>query len=89
MFARMLRWVMTTPFGSAVAPDVKMISAVSSAVSVVFAAVAGLAAGWRSSLSDHTGVGPGIDSAATASPTRMARAVTMAATFSRKAADVR
>ena len=33
MFARMFRWVMTTPFGSAVAPDVKMISAVSSAVS--------------------------------------------------------
>ena len=32
MFARMLRWVMTTPFGSAVAPEVKMISAVVSAV---------------------------------------------------------
>ncbi len=31
MFARMLRCVMTTPLGSAVAPDVKMISAVSSA----------------------------------------------------------
>ena len=30
MFARTLRWVMTTPFGSAVAPEVKMISAVSS-----------------------------------------------------------
>ena len=30
MFARMLRWVMTTPLGSAVAPDVKMISATSS-----------------------------------------------------------
>src|SRR5687767_8818237 len=30
MFARMLRWVMTTPLGSDVAPDVKMISAVSS-----------------------------------------------------------
>ena len=32
MFARTLRWVMTTPFGSAVAPDVKMISATSSRV---------------------------------------------------------
>jgi hypothetical protein len=32
MFARMLRWVMTTPFGSAVAPEVKMISAVVSAL---------------------------------------------------------
>ena len=30
MFARTFRWVMTTPFGSAVAPDVKMISATSS-----------------------------------------------------------
>src|SRR3954469_17266558 len=32
MFARMLRWVMRTPLGSAVAPDVKMISALVSAV---------------------------------------------------------
>ena len=30
MFARTFRWVMTTPLGSAVAPDVKMISATSS-----------------------------------------------------------
>ena len=30
MLASTLRWVMTTPFGSAVAPDVKMISAVAS-----------------------------------------------------------
>ena len=30
MFARTLRWVMTTPFGSEVAPDVKIISAMSS-----------------------------------------------------------
>jgi hypothetical protein len=30
MLARMFRWVMTTPLGSAVAPEVKMISAVSS-----------------------------------------------------------
>ena len=34
MLASMLRWVMTTPLGSAVAPDVKMISAVSSRVTV-------------------------------------------------------
>ena len=34
MFARMLRWVMRTPLGSAVAPDVKMISALVSAVAV-------------------------------------------------------
>ena len=32
MFARTLRWVMTTPLGSAVAPEVKMISAMSSRV---------------------------------------------------------
>ena len=38
MFARMFRCVMTTPFGSAVAPDVKMISAVSSAFASVFGA---------------------------------------------------
>ncbi len=31
VFARMLRCVSTTPFGSAVAPEVKMISAVSAA----------------------------------------------------------
>ena len=30
MLASTFRWVMTTPFGSAVAPDVKMISATSS-----------------------------------------------------------
>src|SRR6476660_5577901 len=34
MFARMLRWVMRTPLGSAVAPDVKMISALVSALAV-------------------------------------------------------
>ncbi len=34
MFARMLRWVRTTPFGSEVAPDVKMISATSSGVAL-------------------------------------------------------
>ena len=32
MFARMLRWVSTTPFGSEVAPDVKMTSATVSGV---------------------------------------------------------
>ena len=42
MFARMLRWVMTTPFGSAVAPDVKMISATSSRPMVTGGAAGGL-----------------------------------------------
>ena len=32
MLARTLRWVRTTPFGSAVAPEVKMISTMSSRV---------------------------------------------------------
>jgi hypothetical protein len=32
MLASTLRWVSTTPFGSAVAPDVKMISTTSSRV---------------------------------------------------------
>ena len=34
MFARMFRWVIVTPFGSAVAPDVKMISASDTGVTV-------------------------------------------------------
>ena len=41
MFARMLRWVMTTPLGSAVAPDVKMISATSSRAIVASGATSG------------------------------------------------
>ena len=41
MLASTLRWVSTTPLGSAVAPDVKMISATSSRVTVTTAGVPG------------------------------------------------
>ena len=44
MLARMFRWVITTPFGSAVAPEVKMISTTVSRVGVNGASDAGIAA---------------------------------------------
>ena len=43
MLARMFRCVSTTPFGSAVAPEVKMISAMSSAVRRISGARMGMA----------------------------------------------
>ena len=46
VFARMLRCVSTTPFGSAVAPEVKMISAVSAAATCT----AGMGASARQSM---------------------------------------
>ncbi len=93
MFARMLRCVMTTPLGSAVAPEVKMISTVSS----------GLRSGRGSlvavrepllcdpfSASAQIGRGPPArDEASTTSPTRIARASTMSATLARNASDAR
>ena len=56
MLARTFRCVMTTPFGSAVAPEVKMISAVSSRVT----SARGVwpVACQSNSDSGHTGVGP-------------------------------
>ena len=50
MLARTLRWVRTTPFGSAVAPDVKMISTTSSRVTATGVKAGGSSA--RKSMSD-------------------------------------
>ena len=50
MLASTLRWVRTTPFGSAVAPDVKMISTMSSRVTATGLKADGSSA--RKSMSD-------------------------------------
>ena len=50
MLARTLRWVRTTPFGSAVAPEVKMISTMSSRVTATGVKADGSSA--RKSMSD-------------------------------------
>ncbi len=61
MFASTLRWVMTTPLGSAVAPEVKMISAMSSRVIATAGSAAAGSASARqsSSCSFHTGTRAG------------------------------
>ena len=90
MFARMLRWVRTTPLGSAVAPEVKMISAVVSGVDASRSAREAASGVGRPDARRRSGTararcqtGRASPSAATstASPTRMACASTMAATL--------
>ena len=89
MLASTLRWVMTTPLGSAVAPDVKMISAVSSRVT-------------RRPLdgararSNPAGQAPDVgararrsEDASTSSPISTSRDLTIAATRCRKSAEAR
>ncbi len=96
MFARMFLCVRTTPLGSAVAPEVKMISAV--VVGSRFAArgarrVSGslVASGFDLNSSGRFQIGRAFPSAvaSTVSPTRIAFASTMPATFCRKSGDVR
>ena len=87
MFARMLRWVRTTPFGSDVAPDVKITSATSSGP----CSIAGMARGGAAEAVAaifHTGASMPPRSG-TASPTTIARALTIAATRRRKSAEAR
>ena len=89
MFASRLRWVITTPLGSAVAPDVKITSATSSRVTA--------ASGTRdvsrqsSPASGHTSspasAAPG--SNRTSSPVRSSRPFTMPRTRRRKSTDAR
>ena len=86
MLARTLRCVMTTPFGSAVAPEVKMISAVSSRVTA--ARGAWPVACQSNSDSGHTGVGPAWPWS-TSSPASTRRAPTMPATRRRKSGEAR
>ena len=74
MLARMLRCEMITPLGSAVAPDVKMISAVSSRATVARGARA--VACQSNSDNGHTGVGPAW-LWSTSSPVSTRRAFTM------------
>ena len=76
MLARMFRWVSTTPFGSEVAPDVKITSATSS-VGARSRRLAQAPAARSGELPDRR---VHADGSGTASPTTIARAPTMAAT---------
>ena len=95
VFARMFRCVRTTPLGSAVAPDVKMISAVSDADT----RTAGIAASACQSMPArrHTAApsrlpaacSPAPASAGRSSPARMTRASTMARMRRTKSRELR
>ena len=79
---------MTTPLGSAVAPDVKMISAVSSRVTDARSTVpVALQSSWSRR---HTAAPePSSEDASTSSPISTSRDLTIAATRRRKSADAR
>ena len=87
MFARIFLCVITTPFGSAVAPDVKMISATSSRVMVT--AGGRPVADQSRWCSGHVGVCPRPRIGGTSWPSRTTRASTMRATRTRKSGDER
>ena len=86
MFARMLRCVSTTPFGSDVAPEVKMTSATSSPVK---STVGALTAGRVLPTLETGHTVRAVASLPTVSPTRIARASTISATFSVKSVEAR
>jgi hypothetical protein len=81
--------VRTTPFGSAVAPEVKMISAVVSPP--MSPLVEPVASAFRRNISASVQIGrvSPSGSTSTVSPTRIAFASTMPATLRRKSADAR
>ena len=90
MFARMFRWVMTTPLGSAVAPDVKMISATSSrAIGTSGRSDAAASARQSNSCSFHTGTSLGAVNGGTSWPITISRAETILTTRARKSGDAR
>ena len=90
MLASTLRWVMVTPFGSAVAPDVKMISATSSrATAAAGSGAAASSAAWHASARRQTGVGSPSSGRSTSAPASTAFAPTMPCTRRRKAGDER
>jgi hypothetical protein len=88
MLASTFRWVRTTPFGSAVAPDVKMTSATSSCATVTGTKAPGSFHSISLSLQTTDGAGP-LFSGVTSSPTSSNFASTMRATEVRKASDAR
>ena len=99
----MFLWVITTPLGSAVAPDVKMISTTVSRVGVngasdaVVAAPGSVPGGFGAAgtaptpASRHTGTASATVPAgrSTSSPTSTTRASTMRATLPRKSGEAR
>ena len=93
MFARMFLWEITTPRGSAVAPEVKMISAVS--VGAIATGGASPAPCQSMSASLQVGVRSGAGppssavAASTPSPTRTSFAPTMPRTFLTNSAGIR
>ena len=95
MFARTLRCVMTTPLGSAVAPEVKMISATSSRVMLTAGIAGGPASGHSRSCSAQSGgtdvsdVSGEARSGGTSCPTSTSLAETIRLTRSRKSGDER
>ncbi len=86
MFASTLRCVMTTPFGSAVAPDVKMISATSSAVTVTDGTVPSCQS---ISCRNQRGTSIVAVNGGTSCPSNSNLARTMRATRARKSGDAR
>ena len=92
MLASTLRCVMSTPFGSAVAPDVKMISTRSSRVTAAVSTAAASTDATASSSSPCSGqhaTPPGSAGTSTSSPASTTRASTMARTFVRNSLDAR
>ncbi len=90
----MFRWVMTTPFGSAVAPEVKMISTTVSRVTRAgarapawFVEAAALEVSPASRSTGTASIVPGVSS--TSSPISASLASTMRATLPRKSGDAR
>ena len=90
MFASTFRWVMTTPLGSDVAPDVNTISAVSPGAGVWGAAAGGppAAAGVRSSLNRQVSTASR-RAGTTSSPISRTRASTRRAMASRSPDEAR
>jgi hypothetical protein len=80
---------MTTPFGSAVAPEVKMISAVVSGVTSIGASALGSVSGHSSSCNFQIGAGGDSRGGDTSWPMRTSFADTMRLTRARKSCDDR
>ena len=86
MLASTLPWVISTPLGSAVAPDVKMISATSLRA---MSTVGGAASCQSMSGSFHTVASVGTAIGGTSWPIRMSLAETIRLTRARKSGDAR
>ena len=90
MLASTFRWLMMTPLGSEVAPDVKMISATSSRAGVCPVGTGGAGAPPVSLSSPRRQTSrPGSAGGSTSSPTSRTRASTSCPTVCRKPAEAR